>query len=92
MADMTENQTDNAAQKKPAKKYDVLLPPGVPRSIIMDVTEKFDVELVERPREMKFANMDGDIRNLLAFRTDLETAQKVEKYIFDELKKYIGDE
>ena len=89
---MTENQTDNAAQNKTAKKYDVLVPPGVPRSIIMDITEKFDVELVERPREMKFANMDGDIRNLLAFRTDLETAQMVEKYIYDELKKYIGDD
>ena len=88
---MTEN-TNNAADKKTAKKYDVLVPPGVPRSIIMDITEKFDVEIVERPREMKFANMDGDIRNLLAFRTDLETAQKVEKYIYDELKKYIGDE
>ena len=88
---MTEN-TNNAADNKSAKKYDVLVPPGVPRSIIMDIAEKFDVEIVERPREMKFANMDGDIRNLLAFRTDIETAQKVEKYIYDELKKYIGDE
>ena len=88
---MTENNTENAAVKS-AKKYDVLVPPGVPRSIMMDITEKFDVEVVERPREMKFANMDGDIRNLLAFRADLETAQKVEKYLYDELKKYIGDE
>ena len=88
---MTENNTENAAEKS-AKKYDVLVPPGVPRSIMMDIAEKFDVEIVERPREMKFANMDGDIRNLLAFRADLETAQKVEKYLYDELKKYIGDE
>ena len=88
---MTENNTENAAAKS-AKKYDVLVPPGVPRSIMMDIAEKFDVEVVERPREMKFANMDGDIRNLLAFRADLETAQKVEKYLYDELKKYIGDE
>ncbi len=89
---MTENTTDNAAQKKSGKKYDVLVPPGVPRSIMMEITEKFDVEIVERPREMKFANMDGDIRNLLAFRADLETAQKVEKYIYDELKKYIDND
>ena len=36
--------------------------------------------------------MDGDERDLLAFRTDLATAQAVEQFIYDRLKAFIGEE
>ena len=44
--------------------YDVLIPPGVPRKLILDVTKKFDVKVVERMEKLKFANMEGDEREL----------------------------
>jgi hypothetical protein len=72
--------------------YDVLIPPGVPRKIIADVLNKFDVELVERKQRLYFANMAGDEREILAFRAPLEVAQEVEKFIFAELKEFIGEE
>ncbi|MDD3977154.1 hypothetical protein L1994_04250 [Methanomicrobium antiquum] len=74
------------------KLYDVIVPPGVPRKIIIDVSEKFQVEIIDRPRKMKFANMDGDVRNLIAFRCDADTAQKVHEYLFSELKKFVEEE
>ena len=70
---------------------DVLIPPGVPRSIILDIAKKFDVEVVERKQKLKFANMDGDERELLAFRGNRQVAEQVEKYMIDEVRKFIGE-
>lgn len=72
--------------------YDVVIPPGVPRSILREIIEQFPGELVESRQLLKFANMDGDERDLLAFRSDLATAQAVEQFIYDRLKAFIGEE
>lgn len=71
--------------------FDVLIPPGTPRSIIKEVVGKFDVELVERKERLSFANMDGDERELLAFRGKRENVEQVEKYIIQRLKDFIGE-
>jgi hypothetical protein len=79
-----ENQTPDE------ELYDVLIPPGVPRSIILDIAKKFDVDVVERMQKLSFANMDGDERELLAFRAKRDVAEQVEKYMVDEVRKFIG--
>ena len=71
--------------------YDVVIPPGVPRKLIIDVTKKFDVKVVERKEKLTFANMEGDERELLAFRGKLEEVRKVEKYLMDQLKAFIEE-
>ncbi|MCQ8893822.1 MAG: hypothetical protein NQU46_04235 [Methanolinea sp.] len=71
--------------------FDLLVPPGVPRSIIADIIRKFDVQLVERKQRLYFANMDGDERELLAFRGKKEVVEQVQDYLYEELKKFIGD-
>ncbi|WML68132.1 MAG: hypothetical protein METHP_01719 [Methanoregula sp. SKADARSKE-2] len=71
--------------------YDVIIPPGVPRSIIFEVVEKFpDVKVVERKERLNFANMEGDERELLAFRGKMEVAQAVERYVLQRLDDFIG--
>lgn len=35
--------------------------------------------------------MDGDIRELLAFRCTKDTAEKVQEYMLSELEKFIGE-
>lgn len=69
--------------------YDVLIPPGVPQKLIVEIPTKFKVKVVERKEKLKFANMEGDERELLAFRGKLEVIQEVEKYMMSELKKFI---
>jgi hypothetical protein len=69
--------------------YDVLVPPGVPQKIIVDITKKFKVKVVDRKEKLTFANMEGDERNLIAFRGKLEVVQEVEKYIKEQLKAFI---
>ena len=48
--------------------FDLVIPPGVPRSVIRTIIQKYDVELVERSQPLYYANMSGDVRDLLAFR------------------------
>ncbi len=71
--------------------YDMLVPPGVPRRMIYDVVEKYDVEVVRRSQKMSFANMDGDARELIAFRGKREVIEEVQKYLFEQLKEFIAE-
>ena len=71
--------------------FDLLVPPGVPRKMIYDVVEKYDVEAVRRPQRLSFANMDGDVRELLAFRGKREVVEEVQKYLFEQLKEFIAE-
>ncbi|HOI13953.1 MAG TPA: hypothetical protein PLG75_08845 [Methanoculleus sp.] len=71
--------------------YDMLVPPGVPRKMIYDIVEKYDVEVVRRPQKISFANMDGDTRELLAFRGKREVVEEVQKYLFEQLKEFVAE-
>jgi len=71
--------------------FDVLIPPGVPRKLIIEIPKKFDVKVVERMKPLKFANMEGDERELLAFRGKLDEVKKVEKYMIDQLKAFVEE-
>jgi len=71
------------------KLYDILIPPGVPQKLIIEISKKFDVTVVERKEKIKFANMEGDERELLAFRGKLETVQQVEKYMLEQLRTFV---
>jgi len=55
------------------------------------VTKKFDVKVVERKEKIKFANMEGDERELLAFRGKRDVMQQVEKYLIDQLKAFVEE-
>jgi len=72
--------------------FDIVLPPGTPRSIISEVVKKFDVQLVERKERIKFANMEGDERELLAFRGKKEIVEQVEKFVRQRLEDFIKED
>ena len=71
------------------KLFDILIPPGVPQKLIIEIPTKFDVTVVERKEKIKFANMEGDERELLAFRGKFEVIQQVEKYMREQLNAFI---
>ena len=71
--------------------YDIIIPPGVPQKLIVEISKKFDVTVVERKEKIRFANMEGDERELLAFRGKLEVMQKVETYMRDQLNAFVAD-
>lgn len=71
--------------------FDILIPPGVPRKLIIEISKTYNVKVVERLEPMKFANMDGEKRELLAFRGSLDEIKKVEKYMIDQLKAFVEE-
>jgi hypothetical protein len=71
--------------------YDVLIPPGVPQKLIIEIPKKFKVKVVERKEKIKIANIEGEERELLAFRGKLDVIKEVEKYLISELKAFIGE-
>ncbi|HVN74449.1 MAG TPA: hypothetical protein VMT44_07650 [Methanoregula sp.] len=71
--------------------YDILIPPGVPRKLIIEISTKFDVKVVERLEKLKFANMEGDERNLLAFRGKLDVIQQVEQYLLRQMDEFVRE-
>ncbi|MFA5331129.1 MAG: hypothetical protein WC342_02015 [Methanoregula sp.] len=87
--ELQNQQTGTAAEEDPL--YDVLIPPGVPRSVIVDIVKKFGVEIVERKQKLYFANMEGDERELLAFRAKRDVAEQVEKYMIEKVREFISD-
>ena len=76
-------------QKEQEPLFDVLIPPGVPRTIIAEIAEKYEVEVVERKERLYFANMEGDERELLAFRGKREVVVQVEQFMIQRLKEFI---
>jgi hypothetical protein len=73
--------------------YDVVIPPGVPQKVLVEIVKRWpNAEVIESRHQLSFANMDGDERDLIAFRADLETAQAIEQYVYEQLRDFIGEE
>jgi hypothetical protein len=72
--------------------FDLVIPPGVPRSVIRAIIQKYDVELVERSQPLYYANMSGDVRDLLAFRGKKEVVQEAEKEMRTLVLAFIGED
>ena len=71
--------------------YDLIFPPGTPRSIIRDIINQFDVELIDSPEKLQFANMEGDVRNLIAARGKKEVMIQVEAFFKEKMKEFVGE-
>jgi len=63
--------------------FDLVLPPGVPQRIIMEVQEKFNLELVTRKCNVKTIDVDSD--NLLVLRGELDSVNKAHDYIYEKM-------
>jgi hypothetical protein len=69
--------------------FDVIVPVGTPRSVIRDVIRKYPVQLVERKMPVYFANMEGDEREILAFRGPRKVVEEVEQFMREQLEEFI---
>ncbi len=84
-------EREGAKEEKEEELFDLLIPPGVPRKIIADILQRFEVDLVERREKLFFANMDGIERDLLAFRGRADVVREVEKFLLARLREFIGE-
>lgn len=59
--------------------YDLMIPPGVPQSLIVELMEEFDLEPAWRMANVNIVEVDQ--RELLALRGDLETVNEAHDYM-----------
>ncbi|HJJ43417.1 MAG TPA: hypothetical protein O0X66_00810 [Methanocorpusculum sp.] len=71
------------------EEYDLVIPPGTPRSIIRDAALKFNIEVVSVTRPLNYANMVNDERQLLAFRGNKEEIEKANEFLYQKIKEFI---
>ncbi len=66
--------------------YDLAIPLGMPVSVIRELVENFDLDLLRRNAKM---DMTGEVmdREILVLRGDLETVKAAEKYMFEALDR-----
>jgi len=69
--------------------YDMAIPLSMPVSVIRELVEKFELDLIRRPGKME---MTGEVmdREILVLRGDLETIKAAEKYMFEALDRKLA--
>ena len=69
--------------------FDLAIPLSMPISVIRELVENFDLDLIRRPGKM---DMTGEVmdREILVLRGDLETVKAAEKYMFEALDRKIA--
>jgi len=70
--------------------YDLAIPLSMPVSVIREIVENFELDLIRRPGKM---DMTGEVmdREILVLRGDMETIKAAEKYMFEALDRKLND-
>jgi len=70
--------------------YDLAIPLSMPITVIREMVEKFELDLVKRPGKM---DMTGDPmdREILVFRGDLDTIMAARDYMFQALDRKLEE-
>jgi len=70
--------------------FDLAIPLSMPVSVIRELVETFDLDLIRRPGKM---DMTGEVmdREILVLRGDLETVKAAEKYMFEALDRKLAE-
>ncbi len=77
--------TLNENEKALEGLYDLVLPPGVPYKLIMEVMDKFNLEVATRKCAVKTVDIEAD--NLLTLRGDLDSVNNAHDYIYKKLSE-----
>ena len=81
---------DEEIAEEPVGLYDLVIPPGVPVTLIHELISEFDLE----PHAKKSSGSveDGELfdMTLIVLRGELETVRRAEKYLLDEFDERIG--
>ncbi len=81
-----ENKDDQKDKADLKGLYDLAIPLGMPVSVIRELVDKFELDLVRRKAKMDMTGEPMD-REILVLRGDLETVKAAEKYMFEALDR-----
>ena len=70
--------------------YDLVIPPGVPVTLIHELISEFDLEPHTKKSSGSVEDDELFDMTLIVLRGDLETVRRAEKYLLDEFDERIG--
>ncbi len=71
--------------------YELVMPPGIPSKVIVAACKKFDTDVVSAYADVETGLADVTSRDLLAFRADKDTIEKIRTFIIEETEKFINE-
>ncbi|MFQ6072277.1 MAG: hypothetical protein ACE5KT_06205 [Methanosarcinales archaeon] len=71
--------------------YDLVIPPGVTHSLIIELVNKFDLEPVKRIMDVSIIENEVKPSEVLVLRGDKETVDEAHEYLLNSLKKQIEE-
>lgn len=71
--------------------YELVLPPGIPSKVIIAACKEFHTDVVSAYADVETGLADVTSRDLLAFRADKETIEKIREFVIEETRKFINE-
>jgi hypothetical protein len=71
--------------------YELVLPPGIPSKVIIAVCKEFNTDVVSAYADVETGLADVTSRDLLAFRADKETIEKIREFVIEKTRKFIDE-
>ena len=68
--------------------FDLLIPPGTPRKIVLKMAKNYNLDVIRRDDIYVPIGVSDVERDILAFRGDEKTVNKLEKILLKELEDY----
>ncbi|NYT01722.1 MAG: hypothetical protein GKC10_03050 [Methanosarcinales archaeon] len=84
------NDPQEADRKGLEGLYDLAMPLGMPLSVIRELVEKFELDMVEREATVDIIG-ERQKRKILVLRGDLDTVMEAKKYMFEALDRKIAE-
>ncbi len=69
-------------------KFDLIIPPGTPRKLIVEMAKEYNIEIAMRNDYYVPIGVSDIQRELLCFRGDEKTVKKLEKVLYKRLKEW----
>ncbi|MGA9138760.1 MAG: hypothetical protein WBZ29_00945 [Methanocella sp.] len=69
-------------------KFDMIIPPGTPRKLILEMAKEYNIEIAMRNDYYVPIGVSDIQRELLCFRGDEKTVKKMEKILYKRLKEW----
>jgi hypothetical protein len=91
MAPDTEKVTELDQKEQNDDVYELVLPPGIPSKVIIAACKEFNTDVVTAYADVETGLADVTSRDLLAFRADKETIEKIREFIIEGTHKFIND-
>jgi hypothetical protein len=85
------SEAENDTSEQNEDVYELVLPPGIPSKVIIAACKEFNTDVVSAYVDVETGLADVTSRDLLAFRADKETIEKIRKFVVEETRKFINE-